>query len=244
MTMGFSARDPAARALGALHGDVLDAAIARRFRVTEIPVTVGSQPHEHTYLLLKPENSDNLISEADYVFDERLPYWADLWPSARALAGVLMAEHGNGRTLLELGCGLGLATTAALAAGFDVTSTDYYEDAIHVARSNAWRNVRREPRVTMADWRHWPGDLGRFDAVIAADVLYEQEYVLLVADCIARSLRTDGIALVADPGRPLLPAFMEHLPAAGLRLEDTHATIIDDGSVTCEVQTLRIRRQQ
>lgn len=222
--------------LRALHGDALDDALARRFHLAEEAVEVAGR----TYVLRKPANADHLISEADYVLDERLPYWADLWPSARQLAATLLGESGVGRTLLELGCGLGLDTMAALDAGFEVTATDYYEDALHVARANAMRNVGREPNVRLVDWRHWPDDLGRFDVVMAADVIYEVEYATLVAQSIARALAPQGQAIIADPGRMALGAFFEGLPAAGLRVSSKDTVVLADGATTKEIQIIRI----
>lgn len=223
-----------------LHGAALDAALGRKFTLAEERVTVGAGALAREFTVLKPANADHLISEADYVMDERLPYWADLWPSARVLAGALLAEAGAGRRLLELGCGLGLDTTAALAAGFEVLATDYYEDAIHVARGNAARNVGKEPAVRMVNWRSWPDDLGTFDVVIAADVLYEKEYAVLVGSCIARALAPGGEAIVADPGRLALPAFLEHLPTVGLTVTSTTVVPFAEGPVKQQVQILRL----
>ncbi|MES2524097.1 MAG: methyltransferase domain-containing protein [Gemmatimonadota bacterium] len=221
-----------------LHGAVLDEAIAQRFTLADETVTVGSRQ----YLIRKPANADHLISEADYVLDERLPYWADLWPSARQLAATLLLEQGAGRSLLEMGCGLGLATLGALDAGFRVTATDYYEDALHVTRGNAARNLGVEPQVRMVNWRQWPDDLGTFDVVVAADVLYEKEYATLVVECMARALAPDGEAIVADPGRLALPAFFEALPATGLRVHDHQTVPYSDGAINQQIQIIRLRR--
>lgn len=234
----------AAHPLRALHGAALDAAFTQKWTTDFETVPVGSGAQARTFTLFKPANADHLISEADYVMDERLPYWADLWPSARVLAGALIAEEGSGRRLLEMGCGLGLDTTAAMSANFEVTATDYYEDAIHVARSNASRNLGREPAVRMVNWRQWPHDLGTFDMVIAADVLYEQEYATLVAECLARALAPNGVAIIADPGRLALPAFREHLPCVGLELLSTDLVPFEDGAVKQEIQLMRIRHRQ
>lgn len=230
-----------APSLDTLHGDALDAAFRRKFATATEEVTVGAGAHERTFTLVKPANADHLISEADYVMDERLPYWADLWPSARVLAGALLAMGGAGRTLLEMGCGLGLDTTAAMAAGFAVTATDYYEDAIHMARGNAARNLGREPQVRMVNWRSWPADLGTFDVVIAADVLYEKEYATLVGACLARALAPQGEAIIADPGRLALPAFLEQLPNVGLDVVRTEVHPFELGAVKQQVQLLFLR---
>ena len=59
-----------------------------------------------TVTLVHPRNADDLITEADYVRDERLPYWADIWPSSRALARAMAGLTPKPGRLLELGCGL------------------------------------------------------------------------------------------------------------------------------------------
>ncbi len=225
--------------LSDLHGEALDEALGRCFSLATELVDIGGR----TVTLIKPENADHLISEADYVLDERLPYWADLWPSARVLSATMAQEAGEGRRLLELGCGLGLSTVGAMLGGFDVTATDYYDDALHVTRGNAARNLGHEPTVRMVNWREWPTDLGVFDVVMAADVVYEKEYAILVGECIARSLSPHGVGIVADPGRLALPLFRDNLVHVGLEIFDTVTTKFEDGPVKQEIQIMRLRHR-
>ena len=224
-----------------VHGAALLEALQARFTTATDTLRIGHGLRARDIILTKPANADHLISEADYVMDERLPYWADLWPSARVLADVLAGEPGTGRTLLEMGCGLGLDTMAAMHAGFAVTATDYYDEARHMARYNASVNLGREPATRMVNWRQWPDDLGTFDVVIAADVLYEKEYATLVGQCLARALSPNGEAILADPGRLALPAFREQLPATGLHIASTERIPFEEGPVKQEVQIMRIR---
>jgi predicted nicotinamide N-methyase len=188
------------------------AALDRRFTIVtvDVPLPAGVVTIE------RPRSADELISEADFERDERLPYWADVWPSSTALAGVVDALEGTGRRALELGCGVGLVTTVALRAGFDVLATDYYEDALLFARRNARSATGREPATRLADWRAMPAGLGRFDLVLASDVLYEREYATLVADALVATLVPGGVALVADPGRTALLAFVTACEQRGL----------------------------
>lgn len=175
-------------------------------------------------MLEKPRDPDALISEADFVRDERLPYWADLWPSAIVLAEhVLAAPRAAGRAL-ELGCGLGLVTIAAQRSGREVTATDYYEDALLFTARNARSATGVLPRVRMVDWRDFPRDLGRFDLVLAADVLYERDYGPLVASVVARTLAPGGVALVADQGRVALGSFLEACAVHGLQSREVLRT--------------------
>ena len=203
----------------ALDGDALVIALTRRFRTSIEDATVD----ERTYSILKPANADDLIREEDFVKDERLPYWADVWPSSIVLAEKLLELDGAGRTALELGCGVGLSTLAATSAGFEVLSTDYYEDALDVTRANVFRNLGTIARTRMVDWRHFPEDLGRFDLVFASDVLYEKEYAELLPVLLDRLLVPGGIALIADPGRVAAPVFVEACEKSGLaiRLKET-----------------------
>lgn len=216
----------------------LEASLCRRFRVVETTVDVGGEELR----LLHPESADALIDERDFEKDERLPYWADLWPSSRILGTEVMAMHGEGRTLLELGCGAGLVTACAARAGFEVTASDYYEDATRFARVNAWRNAKRDVRPLMLDWRDLPESLPRFDLVLASDVLYERPYGALVAAVIDRVLASAGTAIVADPGRIGREPFCAALAANGLTLVSARALPFVDGVIRQTITLLEIVR--
>ena len=216
---------------GELRASDLLPELERRFVVEPLAVTAFGRKLE----LIAPRNAEDLLSEDDFERDERLPYWADLWPSSYALADRLAGEDGGrgGKPLrlLELGCGLGLVTVAALTAGFEVLATDYYADALLFTRANAWRVAGEDAAVRLVDWRDLPADLGTFDRVVAADVLYEGRYTTIVADALARTLARTGTALIADPGRTALPAFLRECEARGLRVASVESWRYAEGEV-------------
>jgi ETFB lysine methyltransferase len=212
--------------------------LERSFVTTTVSVDVAGQ----SVSILKPRNSDDLISEADYVRDERLPYWADVWPSSVILATRMTNDAGSGRSLLELGCGLGIVSVAAMRAGFDVLATDYYEDALRFTRANAWRNLRREPATRMVDWRQRPSDLGTFDVIVAADVLYEMTYADLVADAMAAALAPKGTAIIADPGRIGVDRFIEACATRGLARVERKSYPFVEGTIRQTITLYSIRR--
>jgi predicted nicotinamide N-methyase len=150
--------------------------------------------------LLRPVSPDALLDEDAFARDEFLPYWAELWPAATALAVAL--PDVAGLRVVELGCGLGLPSLVAAARGADVTASDWAEDAIELLRENAARNglaLRAEVR----DWREpWPE---RFDVVIAADVLYERRNV---EPLLERLRELAPIAYVGLAGRPYEAEFL------------------------------------
>jgi ETFB lysine methyltransferase len=193
----------------------LERSLRRRFRVVESATEIAGEP----YSLLHPASAEDLISEDDFDKDERLPYWADLWPSSHVLAARVRSLAGEGRRCVELGCGAGLVTCAATRAGWAVTATDYYLDALRFTAVNARRSSGVAVETREVDWRALPEDLPRAELVLAADVLYERPYGALVAQAIARMLAPDGVALVADPGRVGAEDFDREAPACGLAVQ-------------------------
>ena len=221
-----------------LDGDALVLALTRRFRTSVHEAIVDG----HTYSILKPANPDDLIREEDFVKDERLPYWADVWPSSIVLAGKLHELDGAGKNALELGCGVGLSTLAATSAGFDVLATDYYEDALDVTRANVFRNLGLLARTRLVDWRHVPKDLGTFDLVFASDVLYEKEYALLLPIILCRILGSEGRALIADPGRVAAPMFIEACQEHGLVIREKETRPFEAGEIKQKIDLYQIGR--
>jgi ETFB lysine methyltransferase len=222
-----------------LDGDALVLALTRRFRTSIEDATIDTR----TFSILKPANADDLIREEDFVLDERLPYWADVWPSSIILAEKLLELKGSGRTALELGCGVGLSTLAATSAGFDVLSTDYYEDALDVTRANVFRNLGTLARTRLVDWRHFPEDLGTFDLVFASDVLYEKEYAELLPILLRRLLVPGGIALIADPGRVAAPIFVEACASGRLDIRKKQTRPFEAGEIKQKIDIYEIARR-
>ncbi|MEO7083802.1 MAG: methyltransferase domain-containing protein [Gemmatimonadaceae bacterium] len=218
----------------------LKTSLERRFRVVNTTLEMAGR----AVSILHPASAEELISEVDFDRDERLPYWAELWPSSRILGEHMLGLQGNGRSLLDLGCGSGLVTVCAALAGFDVVASDYYDDAVRFARLNASKNGGRKVRGLSLDWRHIPTDLHRFDVVVASDVLYEQPYGALIAGAIGATLAPSGIALVADPGRVARENFLVALPAVGLELRSQIAMPYADGEVRQTITIFELAHAQ
>ena len=151
--------------------------------------------------LLRPSSPEALLDEDAFAEDEFLPYWAELWPAASALAAALPAEL-HGARVVELGCGLGVPSLVAARRGADVVATDWAADAIELLHRNAERNGVTV-RTKLWDWREpWAE---RFDLALAADVLYEQRNLEPVAAALRRLAPE---ALLGLAGRPYEAEFL------------------------------------
>lgn len=89
------------------------------------------------------EIQDKIEIEIKDEKEERLPYWAELWPSSLALAKWLYKNTHkiNNRNCLDLGCGLGFTAICGAWRGANVLAVDYEERAIRLAKENACANM-------------------------------------------------------------------------------------------------------
>jgi predicted nicotinamide N-methyase len=152
--------------------------------------------------LMRPPDAEALISEESFEHEEFLPYWAELWASAIALAHDVSMRALRGKHTLELGCGLGLPSIAAARAGGRVLATDWSPDAIVATAANAERNGV-DVETLECSWAE-PDDIverGPWQLVLASDVLYEARNVELLLGLLPRLVDETGLVLLADPGR-------------------------------------------
>lgn len=162
--------------------------------------------------LLRPRDAEALLSDEAFEEDEFLPYWAELWPSASALARAVGVRSLRGARVLELGCGLGLPSLAAAVAGGRVTATDWAEDATAMLVRNAARNGLAIEALTVS-WTQ-PSLLverAPWDLVLASDVLYEPRNGVALLPLLPRLVDTRGEIWLADPGRSAAVPFLDAL---------------------------------
>jgi len=94
-----------------------------------------------------------------------------------------------------------------------------------------------------ADWRRFPHDIGRFELVVASDVLYEREYADLIASVLDRTLTGRGSAIVADPGRLAAPDFVEQCKERGMPAAILDRVPYEDGAIRQTIDLYEIRRR-
>ncbi|MBP6117402.1 MAG: methyltransferase domain-containing protein [Neisseriaceae bacterium] len=140
------------------------------------------------------------------------PLFGMLWPSSIQLALKIIkrpiAPHSK---LLEIGCGLGIASLTARLMGHDITASDRHPLAGHFLNVNAKLNHLPTIRFKHGQWGDVPTPSiedtnapllsGQYDHIMASDVLYEPCSAVQVAAFIHRFAEPDCTVWVVDPNR-------------------------------------------
>ncbi len=136
-----------------------------------------------------------------------VPFWAIVWPGARALARYILDNKKDfkGLRVLDAGTGSGIAAVAAAKAGARATGMDVDPLAVEMAERTARANrVRcefiRGDAVDLDD-----DALSEYDMVIAGDVFYEERFAGQAIRLLRSAARLGLKNLAADVGRTFRP---------------------------------------
>lgn len=157
------------------------------------------------------------VGQEEFGEDERMPYWAELWPASLLLCQWLCSRRAviSGKWCLELGCGLGLSAMAGAAAGARVAAMDHEWRAVIRARDNAARNVAASPFFTRMDWRAPAFRQGAFDFIWGSDILYETRFHAPLTPLFRSLLAPGGRIWLAEPERTVSEPVWGGLVEAG-----------------------------
>ncbi|CAB9502831.1 flavoprotein beta subunit lysine methyltransferase [Seminavis robusta] len=152
------------------------------------------------------------------------PSWAVVWPTAVTLANYLLANPSvvQGKQVIELGCGLGLAgLTAASSSAQQVLLTDREPFALHCAMSTAAVHDLQVVQAAILDWNdeNISADIVESaDIILASDVLYDNDCIeAFVGICTKIAAPTGAQVLLTDPVEPRTPGARDMLRKSLLR---------------------------
>lgn len=164
--------------------------------------------------------------QCDPFAEDLCPYFGILWPAAEALA-IYLSENPQiikGKSILELGCGLGYPSLVATHLGANVLASDFHPDVEEYFQRNC-RHSNIICNYLRLNWREDTQEIGRFDLVMGSDVLYESQHPHEVARGLLRFLKPGGKVLLSDPGRSYLQQFINAMKDLGFREELTSVNV-------------------
>ncbi|MFN9035428.1 MAG: class I SAM-dependent methyltransferase [Planctomyces sp.] len=201
-----------------------------------------------TWQLLLPADPNALLDEPSAstaaTSDDRMPYWAFVWPAAiPMIAAVLQADWPAGTRVLELGCGTGIVGLAALRRGHLVTFTDYEHRAVALAARNAELNHCHNFTAQLLDWRRpenttWP-------VIIGCDLLYQTSAFEPLLQLLDQMLAPGGVCWLGDGGRSAPRKFWCLARERGYDVQvlDTHGQPLSQPASDCQVFIIRKKAQ-
>lgn len=198
------------------------------YQTEELALNIAGIPIK----ILQITNVDDLYEELiakgethEDVKDERIPYWAELWPAAIGLSQYLIEFDiiKEIKNVIEIGCGLGLPGIIAGKLGANVIFTDYLEEALHFTKQN-WelnsppKSPPREglPQVSFKtmDWRN-PDPALAADLVLASDICYEKRFFQYLPNAFKTLCKKNGSIIISDPSRDVAQDFFKDITKQG-----------------------------
>lgn len=138
-----------------------------------------------------------------------------VWPSGLILADIMSTYDLDGLTVLEVGCGLGIASLIANARGASHTASDYHPLADEFLQENNRLNNLPPQRFERSDWAETTSALGRFDLIIGSDLLYEPDHPGLLSRFIDLHANNSVRVIIIDPGRRQQGQFTRRMEGLG-----------------------------
>ena len=129
------------------------------------------------------------------------PMFGVVWAAGRALARLMTDYDVAGRRILEVGCGIGLASLVLNHRRSDITATDHHPEVEGFLAANVALNGDHAIPFVRTDWLDADCGLGEFDLIIGGDLLYEDDHAAALATFIDRHARPCCEVLIVDPGR-------------------------------------------
>lgn len=149
------------------------------------------------------------------------PLFGQVWPSAQKLADLMQGWALGTQRILEIGCGLGLASMVIHRRQGNITASDRHPLAQPFLQANLLLNQLPDLRYCTGNWGRKNPALGEFDLIIGSDVLYERGHPEQLAQFILLHAAPAAQILIIDPNRGNRSAFNRHMAQYGFALTET-----------------------
>ena len=141
-----------------------------------------------------------------------VPYWAQVWPAAKALCEVIAAEPSlvKNKKVLELAAGLGLPSLLAAQFAKEVIASDYIEDAVEMMNRSAAYNRLNNLQCGVIDWNNVSKKLNP-DVLLLSDINYDPKDFDTLYKVLEHFIQKGSTVLLSTPQRLAAKSFIERL---------------------------------
>jgi ETFB lysine methyltransferase len=175
--------------------------------------------HLRTLRDLQEFSDDDNVAGKLGISSASWPLFGVLWDAGAVLAHQMANYEIGDRRVLEVGCGLALASLVLNKREVDVTAMDYHPEVAGFLAANVELNDGAAIPFVRASWDDPDCGLGEFDLIIGADILYERAHVAQLSSFIDRHAAPTCEVVVVDAGREERGRFSTAMVALGFEAE-------------------------
>jgi 2-polyprenyl-3-methyl-5-hydroxy-6-metoxy-1,4-benzoquinol methylase len=150
-----------------------------------------------------------------------------VWTTAEILAQLMMDIDIVDKRILEVGCGIGLASHVLNHRGADISATDIHPEVERFLEINVALNQSQSIPFLRSAWHEESASLGQFDLIVASDVLYEPMQALPLADFVTSHANQSCEVLIVDANRGVDEKFSDAMVSRGFSHEATTPPVND-----------------
>ena len=158
------------------------------------------------------------------------PLFGMLWPSGRVLAHAMLSFELEGKRILELGCGLALASLVVHRLGGDISASDCHPLTESFLKENLRLNHLPPMKYQTGNWGVAAADIGRFDLIIGSDVLYDRGQPKVLSAFIDLHSCAVVEVIIVDPNRGNISGFSRSMADLGYSHGQTRVTQLPGGA--------------
>lgn len=208
----------------------------------DVAVSGGADLHIRSLLDCQQFSDPEGLAEAAGISSAAWPLFGLIWPSARVLAGVMQTHEVAGRRILEIGCGLALASIVAHRRLADITASDCHPLTGNFLQHNLKLNALPPLKYQTANWSRANPRLGKFDLIIGSDVLYERGQAELLSAFIENHAAPDVEVIIIDPNRGYCGGLNRNMDQRGFQLQETRMDYLQADGVNYRGRMLNYQR--
>lgn len=183
--------------------------------IDNISLNIASLADRHQFY------DPNKEAEKLGISDSMWPISGLVWPSGIVLARVINRLNLTNLSVLEVGCGIGIASLIAAYKNVDITASDYHPIVKPLLFNNAKENNIDDIKYIHGNWHHPMSNYGKFDLIIGSDLLYEIGNAEILSVYISCHLALKGRVILVDPGRRKAGKIKKAMEALGFQYTTT-----------------------
>ena len=192
-----------------------------RLKLQQVPVAGGADLQIRSLLDCQQYADPDGEAEAAGISPASWPHFGQVWPSGQKLADLMQAWAFGDRRMLEIGCGLALASMVVHRRGGNITASDCHPLTEAFLRANLLLNQLPALQYRTGHWQRANPLLGTFDLIIGSDLLYERSQPEQLTSFVQSHSTAQAEVLIVDPDRGNRSALHRGMQRLGFGVTET-----------------------